>query len=126
LAKASQKIDMVFAPSHDIVEIVTAGDGAADYQKQHLFEWKHHPPRLAIIFKARKMLQKQGHTGPRDLFIKDRGRQNVHDCAPCRIRAPRESQSSSQYKITQNRPLTWLPSRASANAGHGREPKPVE
>src|SRR5438067_12567139 len=106
LAKATQKIDMVFAPSHDIVEIVTAGVGAADHQKQHLLEWKHHPPRLAIIFKDRKMLQKQGHASPRGLFIKDRGREDVHDCAPCRIRAPRESQSSSQHKITQNGPLT--------------------
>ena len=44
LAKASQKIDMVFAPSHDIVEIVTGGDCRTGDQQHHLLERIHDPP----------------------------------------------------------------------------------
>src|SRR4051812_49174302 len=33
----------------------------------------HYPPRLATIFNYRKMLQKQGHTSPHDIFLRGRG-----------------------------------------------------
>src|SRR5208283_5833799 len=95
--KAPQKAEMVLAPGDDVVEVVTGGDGGADHQKQNLLERIHYPPGLTVIPEFGKVLQKQGQSRPRNLFVEDRDGEAIHDRAPCRIRAPRESSSASQY-----------------------------
>lgn len=104
--KAPQKVEMVLAPGGDVVEVITGGDGGADHQKQNLPERIHHPPRLTVIAKFGKVLQQQGQSRPRGLLVEDRVGTDVHARAPCRIRAPKESRSASQDKITRKCPLT--------------------
>src|SRR5437870_12984321 len=106
LRKAPQEGEMVFAPGDDVVKIVAGSYGGAGHQQQNLLERIHHPPRLAVIPEFGEMLQKQAQSRPRGVLVGGRDGDGVHDRAPCRIRASRESRSSSQYKITRKCPLT--------------------
>jgi hypothetical protein len=91
LRKAPQKAEMVFAPGDDVVEVVAGRNGGASHQQQNLLERIHHPPGLAVIPELGEMLQQQGQSRPRGLLVEDHDGDRVHDRAPCRIRAPRES-----------------------------------
>ena len=101
----AQEIEMVLAPGDNVVEIVARGDRRAGDQQQHLLERIHHPPRFAVIPKFGKMLQQKGHSRPRYLFVQDRSSNRGHASAPCRIRAPTESQPSRQLKMTPHAPV---------------------
>jgi hypothetical protein len=54
-----QGVEMMLAPGDDVVEIVAGRDGRAGHQQQHLLEWIHHPPGLAVVVQFGEMLQKQ-------------------------------------------------------------------
>ena len=102
----AQEIKVVLAPGDNVVEVVARGDRRADDQQQHLLERVHDPPRFTVIPQFGKMLQEKGHPRPRYLFIQDRSSNRGHASAPCRIRAPTESQPSRQLKMTPMHPLT--------------------
>src|SRR4249919_2602910 len=74
-----------------VVEVVAGRNGGASHQQQNLLERIHHPPGLAVIPELGEMLQQQGQSRPRGLLVEDHDGDRVHDRAPCRIRAPRES-----------------------------------
>ena len=74
-------------PIGDFVEIITGRDRRAGHQQQDLLERVNNAPRLTLVLEMRKVPQKQGQTRTRNLLLEDR----VHDAAPMRIRAAKES-----------------------------------
>jgi hypothetical protein len=62
---------MCLSPLYGVVEVVAGGDRRAGHQQQNQIK---HSPRLPIVLKFAKMLQKKGQTGPRPLLVDDRVR----------------------------------------------------
>ena len=74
----AQKLEVVPAPRGDIVEIVARRDGGAGQKQKHLGQRIHHPPGLALVIEAGKMLQKQGQPRPRQRLVSQRIGRIVH------------------------------------------------
>src|SRR5258706_12391220 len=69
LREGAQEIETLPAPGANIFEIVATGDRRTDDQQHDLLERIHPPPRLPVIAKLGKMLQQNGQTCPRGLFV---------------------------------------------------------
>jgi hypothetical protein len=100
-----RKVEMMLAPTDDVVEIVARRDGRTGHQQQHLVERIHHPPGLAFVVQFGEMLQQQAQLRPRHFLVHDQVDDGGMIAAPCRIGAPTESQPPRQHKIT---PLALL------------------
>jgi hypothetical protein len=49
LRELSQKIEMLLAPGHDVLEVIARGNGGACQKQQDLGQRMRYPPRLPLI-----------------------------------------------------------------------------
>jgi hypothetical protein len=97
IGKPPQEIEMMLAPSDDVVEIIAGGDGRAGHQQQNLLNRIENPPRFPVVVEFGKVLQKKRQTSPRALVLDDR----VHLDAP----AESKHRGNHQPPSTQNQPF---------------------
>ncbi len=88
-------MQVMLAPGDNIVKIVATRDGGTDHQQQDLRERIDNAPRLTVIRECGKLVQQQGQTRTRAFPLKNQ----VHDRAPMRIRAPTESYRCVNSKL---------------------------
>ncbi len=79
----SQKIEMMFAPGDDVVEIVAGGDRGAGQQKKHLGQGIHTRQGSRVVRELGKMLQKQCQSRPRHILVREKIGRIAHPGAPC-------------------------------------------
>lgn len=97
LREAAQKIEVMLAPGHNVVEVVARRDGGAGHQQQDFGERTHDPGRLPIVGKFGKNARKAAArracdtSSPANMMLRS-----------CMIALPAESTATGESRTNVN------------------------